>query len=589
METPFQCGQVPASMDGYPPEQTRQKLIELLRAKIKKNTPDYALLALTTGDANWAGQFREQLLAEERQGLYTGPAYSVKYGQCLAARRAYYYPLVVERFPDLFSAQEKAEIQSWFWAINRRALTVEPIDWFYALAFGDWPEGPYENQECGAGLLALLEANRLADPALSGRNQAYLAQKRRGWEARFRNNDDAYTYQIEFLQYANFQYQYTQTVDPGNMRKAVEWALYQALPDGGKLRYNHISAVPAAETAYWGAGMLGRADLMWLAGRSADTLQAQQQPIDAFPGLEVQTGVESTSPTWGSCLLFGQTGLPTRVGPLAPDKVVFRDGWDAQAQYLLLNLRFTGWHRYKATNSVVMFYQDGLLLGEDSHGETFAWLPEGRSLFRDKRIPRQNLNGLLVGRNGLDAALHRLTGLKGPWAQNAPFYAEVERFETSQAYDLSETSILDWNGWRQKRTIYFYHQGPVVVLDEASGPARRAAAIAWHLREGAIQLTPERYQLRAGASPAEMVLAPLDATTTPARIEFTAGGEGEMGQVFYQPQARGLTGEFQFRLASVLLTREWAGATVEWDAGGNTLNICQDGQCVSLDIPEAVE
>jgi hypothetical protein len=29
-----------------------------------------------------------------------------------------------------------------------------------------WPEGPYENQENGAGLLALLEAEGLADPAL---------------------------------------------------------------------------------------------------------------------------------------------------------------------------------------------------------------------------------------------------------------------------------------------------------------------------------------------------------------------------------------------------------------------------------------
>jgi len=29
-----------------------------------------------------------------------------------------------------------------------------------------WPKGPYENQENGAGLLAMLEAEGLANPAL---------------------------------------------------------------------------------------------------------------------------------------------------------------------------------------------------------------------------------------------------------------------------------------------------------------------------------------------------------------------------------------------------------------------------------------
>jgi len=53
-----------------------------------------------------------------------------------------------------------------------------------------WPEGPYENQENGAGLLALLEAEGLTDPALSPANRAYLARNRRGWTARFRVAED---------------------------------------------------------------------------------------------------------------------------------------------------------------------------------------------------------------------------------------------------------------------------------------------------------------------------------------------------------------------------------------------------------------
>jgi len=61
----------------------------------------------------------------------------------------------------------------------------------YALAFAKWPEGPYENQESGAGLLALLETTGLADPTLSVRNRAYLDANQRGWATSFRVTDDA--------------------------------------------------------------------------------------------------------------------------------------------------------------------------------------------------------------------------------------------------------------------------------------------------------------------------------------------------------------------------------------------------------------
>ena len=68
-----------------------------------------------------------------------------------------------------------------------------------------WPKGPYENQENGAGLLAMLEAEGLADPALSAANRAYLARNWRGWTARFRVTDDALVYQPEWIDNAYFQ------------------------------------------------------------------------------------------------------------------------------------------------------------------------------------------------------------------------------------------------------------------------------------------------------------------------------------------------------------------------------------------------
>jgi len=105
--------------------------------------------------------------------------------------------------------------------------------------------------------------------------------------------------------------------------------------------------------------------------------------------------------------------LPNQKGPLAPDKIVFRDGWGKDSAYLLVNLRFTGWHRYKATGTVTLVYQGGTLSADVLDGKPFSWLPVGRSLFRDKRIPWENLNGLVMEKTGMAAVLYRLTGIGG--------------------------------------------------------------------------------------------------------------------------------------------------------------------------------
>jgi len=202
----------------------------------------------------------------------------------------------------------------------------------------------------------------------------------------------------------------------------------------------------------------------------------------AQPGVEEPVPLEGRSPTEGSCLLYGDSGLPNQKGPLAPDKIVFRDGWGPEATYLLVNLRFTGWHRYKATGTVTLVYQGKALAADVLDGQPFSWLPVGRSLFRDKRIPRENLNGLVVAKTGMAAVLYTLTSAGGPWAQDPPYYAEVVAFETGEEMDRAHIRLTGWRGWHQDRWVYFYHNGgPVVVVDEARGPAGAGGAVAWHL------------------------------------------------------------------------------------------------------------
>jgi hypothetical protein len=267
------------------------------------------------------------------------------------------------------------------------------------------------------------------------------------------------------------------------------------------------------------------------------------------------------SPSAGNCLLYGPSGTPTTPGPLAPDKLVFRSGWRPDDAYLLANLRFEGWHRYRATNTVTLLRASGETLVSERGGAPLAWLPLERRLFRDKRIPRESLNGLLVEPTGFAAALARLAGFGGSWAQDPPWTARVAAFDPRGE---SRTETPEWRGWAHRRTIAFPAGGPIVVVDDAAGPPRNAAALVWHV-EG----SPEsvgRYRLgRKGA--AELVLVPFDGGGTIASTRRRDSADLDLS---YLPSRRG-----RLRLASVFLTASWTGARVKLvrDAAGAALEV----------------
>ncbi len=498
-ESPFLCGSVPADPQSYPGDQTFTRLLALVEANPSKGSPEYGMLALATGKPEWKQSFHDTFLEEARQALFTGPSGSVKSVQHEAALRAYYYSKVRAAFPQLFTSAEEDAIHSWFAVINRRTFTLEPVDFLYALAFSKWPQGPYENQENGAGLLALLESAGLANPAMSSRNQAYLHANPRGWQERFRVTDDAAVYQPDWIENAFFQSLYTGTAPSTTLHLSFEWLLLQALPDGAPLQYNHIGSADMDGIAFLGAELTKDSHFLWAAGRAIDYLENRQGYAYAQPGLEKASDLTGTSPIEGSCLLYGDSGLPNRVGPLAPDKIVLRDGWQAGSSYALLNLRFTGWHRYKATNTLTMLYKDEPLVVENTSGKTFSWLPVGRSLFRDKRIPRENLNGLVVGRTGMSAVMYTLTSIGGAWSQDPPYYADVVSFDP--AISTSVTEIKGWRGWSQRRTVSL-HAGELMVADDASGPAGSPAAVIWHFASGST-ISGTHVVFRNGAHPAE--------------------------------------------------------------------------------------
>ncbi|MBN1579226.1 MAG: hypothetical protein JXA89_00890 [Anaerolineae bacterium] len=570
-QSPFLCGsaaQDPAEPGG---EETFQRLIAQMETNPQHTTLEYGMLALATGNRQWAETFRLNILHDAQEAMFTEPANSVKFGQYLASQRAFFFVHVHRAFPDLFSEQDVNTITTWLNAVNRRALTVEWVDWMYALAFSYWPEGPYENQESGAGLLAVLERYRLSDDLLTARNQDYLARHQRGWVERFRNTDDAYIYQPEWITNALFQAEYWNNVTGSgpeisqNQALSFEWLLLQALPDGSPMAYNHPARHSFAQTAYLAAILLDDPRYVWWSARMLDWAEHTDTPFYAQPGIEQTTSLTGISPDTGSCVMFGDSGLPTQRGPLAPDKIVFRDGWLPQSQYLLLNLRFSGWHRYKATNSVSMIYQDGPLVIEQDSGEPFSWLPSGRSVFRDKRIPRENLNGLLVSKTGISAVLYKLTGFDGPWAQDPPHYARVDRFETLGPLDVSRTIVDEWHGWQHIRTIYFFHAGPIVVVDEAVNALYGSTvALSWHL-VGQGRSQDSSLWLREGQDGARVTWSPE--TWSAMDTEHRPGTPSSVDVLYRSPDRDRLS------LATVWLLDEWANSqdqiTTLWQPDSN--------------------
>jgi hypothetical protein len=578
-ERPFLCGEAASPGAGHPDgEAVFQRLLARVEAKPQKRPPEYGMLALATGEWRWAEDFRRAVLEEARENRFAGPAHSVKSTQYEAALRLYYVWKIQEAFPDLFGPSDQALLREWFAAINQRAQTVEWVDWTYALAFSKWPEGPYENQENGAGLLALLEVSGYAAPELSAANVDYLARNERGWGERFRNTDDAYVYQLEWLHNAWFQSLYAPGLEPStdNRRLSFEWLLLQSLPDGSVLRYNHPARASVASAAYLGASLLGDPNLLWLADAALTRVEAEGGYLYAQPGLEAPVDLAGEPPEAGSCLLYGDSGLPNQVGPLAPDKIVYRDGWSPDAAYALLNLRFSGWHRYKATNTLTLLYQGRPIVAEETVGRPFAWLPEGRSLFRDKRIPRENLNGLLIGRTGMSAVLYGLTGVGGPWAQDPPYYAEVVDFETGDELDWSHTRLIDWRGWQHDRWIYFYHGGgPVVVVDRAEGPPSAGSGLVWHLA-AAGKMEGQRVRMSSGENPAEMLFLPVGVE---GRFEAATPTDGSGRRITYHAPARD-----EWQIAAIFLPGEWAGAHVQVEEGEKALRIVRGEERLRLPL-----
>jgi len=473
-ETPFLCEDI-NNLDNDSQLIDSKSLLHKVTKKIienpNKGLPEFAFLTLVTEDEEWLNLFSTSLLYEARSGKYTEPANSIKFGQLDAAIRIYYFSEILKKYPELFSQTELLELKEWFANINRRAMTVEWVDWMYSSAFSMFPIGPYENQEIGAGLISMLLLNNLSANELKQQNITYLEEYQRGWFDRFRNTDDAFVYQSTWIINAYFQSLYFKNNgEEENIKKSFEWIMNQILPNGASPSYNMPYENSSVQAMMLGAYLTGDGRFLWSANKQLEYLDNSKINIYAYPGIEKlkETDILAIKPKIGTCLIYGDSGLPTQKGPLSPDKLIFRSGWDNSDKYILINLRSSGWHKYKGTNTVSIVYENGIIIGEELNSETYSWLPKGRSAFRDKRIPREILNGLIVERYGLNQIICTLISCDSNWAQNPPSEVEIIDYSTNEDYDYAKLQIT-WASITHEREIYFYKTGPIFILDIVEG------------------------------------------------------------------------------------------------------------------------
>ena len=491
-EEPFTCYSLAdkGSM-GNISSYTKKDLISFLKSKPNKTIDIFAVLYLLTEDEKWANKFKELLLDDARNSKFIGVSGSVKAWQYEAMIHAYYYLLLTEKYPDLFSNSEKDLILDWFKDINEQTFKAGWVDYIYGFLFKKMPEGPYVNQEIGTGLLSVLsEVLKEKYPDLAKKDIEYINNHGVGWKGNFRNPDDGIVYhQHIWIKNAYMMAKYggqNEYLISNNSRNSFEWILLQWPPNGMSPAYNTPSDYTPFDIMVLGAYLFNDGRYLYLAERMLnDEMKNIERRIDHIVGLGYwNDDLTPVKPDVGSCYILGTTGIAQKPEPLKPDKIVFRNGWDNDSFYALLNLRFSGWHSYKATNSFVTITYGQPFVVEKLELKQHPWLPKGKADHRDKKIDRTNLNGFQLEKTGLERIVYEITGFGSPWAQDPPRFAEVIVFNSTPIADYAITKISDWHGWKHERASVLVkgEDSFLVLFDYAKGDAPRKVGITWHLK-----------------------------------------------------------------------------------------------------------
>jgi len=411
----------------------------------------------------------------------------MKITQTWAAERGIVYLDMVRSYPGLFSEEQRVIIQEWFQALTRRAFTLEWSDFYYMLAFKKPPTAPYRNQENGVGALAVYaEIIEEYDPGLAKKAREYVMKNALLWKSNFRNTDDSTSYQALWIYNAwnAGRLMFPETLKNSYSKQSFEWLMKQWPPNGGPLGYNPDACTIIPDIFLLGAKLHSSPEFRWIGEKSFNFAKKNGIELHGLrPGLQfLNEEIPAIEPTVDSTFIDAPGNLVQFPSENRPDKIVFRSGWKDDSLYALLNLRYDGFHGYKATNSIVSLHYGVPFIVEDLVKLTRNWLPKGRARVRDDNIERQRLNGFYIKEPLLFRFLNKIDVLRTRWFQTLPRHTQTNKFYNSTIYDYSRTDIVNWSGWRNYRTCLLVGDAYFAVFDFNMGNSAKQHSIIWHVR-----------------------------------------------------------------------------------------------------------
>lgn len=430
-------------------------------------------------------------------------------------------------------------------------------DWFYARAQRMWADRdsatwatfrPYDNQEIGIGictLLSVLFAKR--DPALAQGFAELTDTRIIGWERKNGNLDDTLFYSPVFAKSLWYYAKYRQREDllrSDHCRYTFESVLQQQPGSGMFTQYNWTQHGSAAEMMALGAFLFHDGHYQWMANRLLEDRLLRREERIAFAARNIdrdkitatpdqeteleevihaeldcmgkfdhvwegltenifhlwyfwQDDLQPVKPAEGSQVLYksaGQGRWPYAPEPILPDKLVFRDGWESNSLFAIMNLwggqnspaAKTVSHRYPAVNELITLVWGAPFVVQNIDQVT-----------RDIHIHRKDLNAFCLRENGQWQSAELIGELKfGVYPALDMMNAKLEAVHAFDNAAFSKSTLYEYRGWTNERTAVLVKGQALIVFDQCFGCAAGEGGVRWHLQGDMIDRKVASLRLR---------------------------------------------------------------------------------------------
>jgi hypothetical protein len=277
---------------------------------------------------------------------------------------------------------------------------------------------------------------------------------------------------------------FPETLDNIYSKQSFDWLLKQWPPSGGPLGYNPDVCTILPDVFLLGANLHSSPEFRWLGEKSLAYARKNKIELNGLrEGFQFfKQEAPTRTPTIDSTYIEAPGNLVQFPTENRPDKIVFRSGWKDDSLYALLNLRYDGFHGYKATNAIASLHYGVPFIVEDLVKISRKYLPKGRARERDDNIGRHRLNGFYIEEPLLNQVLNKIDVLRTRWFQTLPRYTKTNQFHNYNIFDYSRTDIIDWSGWSNYRTCLLVGDAYFAVFDFNKGNFAKQHSIIWHVR-----------------------------------------------------------------------------------------------------------